>query len=133
MLVTGGLGCAPVVSVIHYVLKRRERFGKLVIVQGVKHAEDLIWREQYDRWAQLPDTQVLVAASQGGALVTTPDDPARLGRREERHVVEGEELGVAQGERDVAPDESLRQRLGGRDLHQRDVDGSRNVPPGVLF
>jgi len=68
VLVTGGLGCAPVVSVIHYVLRRRERFGKLVIIQGVKHAEDLIWREQYDRWAKLPDTQVLVAASQGGTL-----------------------------------------------------------------
>jgi len=34
----------------------------------VKHAEDLIWREQYDRWATLPDTQVLLAANQGGAL-----------------------------------------------------------------
>ena len=68
VLVTGGLGCAPVVSVIHYVLRRRERFGKLVIIQGVKHAEDLIWREQYDQWAKMPNTQVLVAASEGGAL-----------------------------------------------------------------
>lgn len=68
VLVLGGLGCAPVVSVIHYVLKRRERFGKLVIIQGVKHTEDLIWREQYNRWSKLPDTQVLVAADQGGAL-----------------------------------------------------------------
>jgi NAD(P)H-flavin reductase len=68
VLVTGGLGCAPVVSVIHYVLKRRERYGRLVIVQGVKHAEDLIWREQYDRWAKLADTQVLVAASEGAAF-----------------------------------------------------------------
>ncbi|MEW6120570.1 MAG: FAD/NAD(P)-binding protein [Pseudomonadota bacterium] len=68
VLLTGGLGCAPVVSVIHYVLKRRERFGKLVIIQGVKHAEDLIWRTQYDQWAKLPDTQVLVAASEGAAL-----------------------------------------------------------------
>ena len=67
VLVTGGLGCAPVVSVIHYVLRRRERFAKLVIIQGVRHAEDLIWREQYDRWAKLPDTQVLVAASEGAA------------------------------------------------------------------
>lgn len=65
VLVTGGLGCAPAVSVIHYVLRRRERFGKLVIVQGVKHAEDLIWHEQYAYWATLPDTQVLVAASEG--------------------------------------------------------------------
>ncbi|WP_296750024.1 FAD/NAD(P)-binding protein [Thiobacillus sp.] len=68
VLVTGGLGCAPVVSVVHYILRRRERYGKLVIIQGVKHAEDLIWREQYDRWAALPDTQVLLASSQGGAL-----------------------------------------------------------------
>jgi sulfhydrogenase subunit gamma (sulfur reductase) len=68
VLVTGGLGCAPVVSVIHYVLRRRDRFGKLVIIQGVKHAEDLIWRAQYERWSKLPDTQVLVAADEGGAL-----------------------------------------------------------------
>jgi len=68
VLVTGGLGCAPVVSVIHYILRRRECYGKLVVIQGVKHAEDLIWREQYDRWVALPDTQVLLAASQGGAL-----------------------------------------------------------------
>ena len=68
VLVIGGLGCAPVVSVIHYILKRRERFGKLVIIQGVKHAEDLIWREQYDRWSTLPNTQVLVAASEGAAF-----------------------------------------------------------------
>ena len=68
VLVTGGLGCAPVVSVIHYILKRRERFGKLVIIQGVRHAEDLIWHEQYERWAKLPDTQVLVAASEGAAF-----------------------------------------------------------------
>lgn len=67
VLVTGGLGCAPVVSIIHYVMRRRERYGKLVIIQGVKHTEDLIWREQYDHWATQPNTQVLVAASQGGA------------------------------------------------------------------
>jgi NAD(P)H-flavin reductase len=68
VLVTGGLGCAPAVSVIHYVLRRRARFGKLVIIQGVKHADDLIWRQQYEQWAKLPDTQVLVAASQGAAF-----------------------------------------------------------------
>jgi NAD(P)H-flavin reductase len=68
VLVTGGLGCAPAVSVIHYVLRRRARFGRLVIIQGVKHADDLIWHMQYEQWAKLPDTQVLVAASQGAAF-----------------------------------------------------------------
>ncbi len=34
----------------------------------MRHAEDLIWHAQYERWAQLPDTQVLVAASEGAAF-----------------------------------------------------------------
>jgi sulfhydrogenase subunit gamma (sulfur reductase) len=68
IIVTGGLGCAPVVAVIHYVLKRRERFRRLIILQGVKHSHDLIWRASYERWAQAPDTQVLVAANTTEAL-----------------------------------------------------------------
>ncbi|MGM0594753.1 MAG: FAD/NAD(P)-binding protein [Pseudomonadota bacterium] len=68
VIVTGGLGCAPVVSVINYVLNRRDRYGKLTIMQGVKHADDLIWRSRYEAWEKLPNTQVLLAASQGGPL-----------------------------------------------------------------
>ncbi len=68
MIVTGGLGCAPVVSVINYVMRRRDRFHRLVIMQGVKHSDDLIWRNQYAHWSKQPETQVLVAADQGAAL-----------------------------------------------------------------
>lgn len=67
ILLTGGLGCAPVVSVITYVLKRRERFRRLVIMQGVKHSDDLIWRERYQAWAKHPNTQVLLAADVAGS------------------------------------------------------------------
>ena len=62
ILVTGGLGCAPSVSVIHYVLNRRDQYNKLTILQGVKKSTDLIWRKQYEEWNELPDTQVLLAA-----------------------------------------------------------------------
>ncbi|MCF6219267.1 MAG: FAD/NAD(P)-binding protein [Gammaproteobacteria bacterium] len=65
LIITGGLGCAPVVSVIEYVARRRERFGHLNIVQGVKHSSDFIWRERYDKWRELADTQVLLAADAG--------------------------------------------------------------------
>lgn len=68
LIVTGGLGCAPTVSVINYVVRRRSDFGRLVIMQGVKHADDLIWREQYTEWSRMPDTQVLVAADKGTSL-----------------------------------------------------------------
>jgi NAD(P)H-flavin reductase len=66
VLVTGGLGCAPMVSVINYVIERRDAYQHLTILQGVKHSADLIWRSQYDRWARLPQTQVLLAADVGG-------------------------------------------------------------------
>jgi NAD(P)H-flavin reductase len=68
MVITGGLGCAPVVSVINYVIRRRDKFRRLIIMQGVKHSDDLIWRSQYSQWSKLRDTQVLVAADVGVAL-----------------------------------------------------------------
>ncbi|MCU7847369.1 MAG: FAD/NAD(P)-binding protein [Candidatus Thiodiazotropha sp. (ex Lucinoma kastoroae)] len=62
LLVTGGLGCAPLVSVIRYLMNRRDQFGHINILQGVKHANDLIWREQYEKWTQEKDVKVLLAA-----------------------------------------------------------------------
>ena len=64
LVVTGGLGCAPVVAAIGYAVQRRDRFRRLIILQGVKHAADMIWRERYDAWARLPDTQVRLAADE---------------------------------------------------------------------
>ncbi|HKJ08996.1 MAG TPA: FAD/NAD(P)-binding protein [Gammaproteobacteria bacterium] len=66
LVVTGGLGCAPVVAAIRYILRRRDRYGRLTILQGVKHSKDLLWREQYEAWARHPDTEVLLAADEGG-------------------------------------------------------------------
>ncbi len=61
-VVTGGLGCAPTVALIDYLMHRRRRFGRVAIVQGVKHSEDLLWRERYDEWGRRPETRVLLAA-----------------------------------------------------------------------
>lgn len=62
LLITGGLGCAPLVSVIRYLIRRREDYGHIHILQGVKHSNDLIWREQYDEWAKIRDVHIMLAA-----------------------------------------------------------------------
>ena len=54
-------------AAINYILRRREQYGRLTIMQGVKHGDDLIWRDQYEQWDALPNTQVLLAADCGGA------------------------------------------------------------------
>lgn len=68
VVVTGGLGCAPVVSVINYIEQRREEYGRLNIVQGVRHTADFIWKERYEHWREMPNTKVLLAADVGEAL-----------------------------------------------------------------
>ena len=68
VIVTGGLGCAPAVSVINYIEQRRDSFARLNIIQGVKHSRDLIWKERYEKWRTLPDTKVLLAADSGEAI-----------------------------------------------------------------
>ena len=64
LIITGGLGCAPVVSVINYIIKRRADYGSLTILQGVKLPADLIWRDRYEQWLQVPDTEVYLAANE---------------------------------------------------------------------
>lgn len=65
VVITGGLGCAPVIPLIEYVIRRRRDYGRLIIMQGVKHSDDLIWRTRYEAWAAHPDTRVLLAADVG--------------------------------------------------------------------
>ncbi len=65
MVITGGLGCAPVVSAINHMLDHRSDYGHLFIIQGVKREDDLIWRERYELWDKQKDIQVLLAADVG--------------------------------------------------------------------
>ncbi len=58
IVITGGLGCAPVVSVISYVVKRRASFGALRILHGVKAPKDLLYRERFRAWSRHPNTEV---------------------------------------------------------------------------
>jgi NAD(P)H-flavin reductase len=64
VVVTGGLGCAPVVGVIEYILRRREYFGELHILHGVKTPRDLLYRERFEEWRKAPNTRVYLSADQ---------------------------------------------------------------------
>lgn len=66
VIVTGGLGCASAVSVLNYIMQRHKQFGKIKILQGIKHSDDMIFRERYSRWEKTPDTEVFIAADESG-------------------------------------------------------------------
>ena len=66
LVVTGGLGCAPVVGAIEYIFRRREEYGTMTILHGVKTPHDLLYRERYDTWRHQPNTQVLLTSDEPG-------------------------------------------------------------------
>ncbi len=68
VIVTGGLGCAPVVGAIEYIFRRRDQYGSVKILHGVKTPEDLLFRERFDSWRKQPDTEVLLTSDQPGKI-----------------------------------------------------------------
>jgi NAD(P)H-flavin reductase len=62
VIVTGGLGCAPVVAVINYIFRRRAEYGDLQILHGVKTPNDLLYRERFDQWRRAPRTRVYLTS-----------------------------------------------------------------------
>lgn len=64
LVATGGLGCAPVVGAIEYMFRRREQYGHIRIMHGVKTPRDLLYRDRFDAWRREPDTEVLLASDQ---------------------------------------------------------------------
>ena len=66
LVVTGGLGCAPVVGAIEYMFRRRDQYGTIKILHGVKAPHDLLYRERFDAWRSHPDTEVYLTSDQPG-------------------------------------------------------------------
>lgn len=64
VIVTGGLGCAPVVGAIEYLFRRRAQYGSIKILHGVKTPQDLLYHERFDRWRRAPNTEVLLTSDQ---------------------------------------------------------------------
>jgi NAD(P)H-flavin reductase len=64
VIVTGGLGCAPVVGAIDYIFRRRAQYGSVKILHGVKTSHDLLYRERFEAWRKQPNTEVLLTSDQ---------------------------------------------------------------------
>lgn len=74
VVITGGLGCAPVTAAINYILQRRSQYGDLKILQGIKCSAEHIYCERYDRWSKALNTEVIISTDKG-----EPDWPGAIG------------------------------------------------------
>jgi len=56
--VAGGIGLAPLRSVINLVLNRREEFGKVVIVYGAGTPAELCFKKELEVWSKIEGVEV---------------------------------------------------------------------------
>jgi anaerobic sulfite reductase subunit B len=50
LVVAGGLGMAPLRPAVEALLERRDSYGRLVLLYGARTPDDLLYREELDRW-----------------------------------------------------------------------------------
>lgn len=58
VIVTGGIGLAPLRPAIYYLLNNREQFGKLVLLYGTRTPTDILYRHELERWRSRFDLEV---------------------------------------------------------------------------
>jgi len=61
LFIGGGIGLAPVRSLINYCILNREKFGKLIVVYGARTMDDLVFKDDLmHNWPQVENMEVHV-------------------------------------------------------------------------
>jgi sulfhydrogenase subunit gamma (sulfur reductase) len=58
LLVAGGLGIAPLRSLINNIHDERSEFGKIIIIYGSRTPKDIMFREQFEMWKHRKDFEL---------------------------------------------------------------------------
>lgn len=62
VVVAGGLGLAPLRPVVHELIARRDRFGRVALLYGGRSPGDLLYRDELEDWRQALDVALIVDA-----------------------------------------------------------------------
>jgi NAD(P)H-flavin reductase len=60
VIVAGGIGMAPLRPVVYEALAQRKAFGKVVLLYGARTPEELLYRQELERWRGKLDLEVHV-------------------------------------------------------------------------
>jgi len=65
LFVGGGIGLAPLRSLINNVLDNRDRFGRVFILYGSRTPADLVFKDEFQVWQAQPDVAMLITVDRG--------------------------------------------------------------------
>ncbi|AKU96258.1 Oxidoreductase FAD/NAD(P)-binding [Labilithrix luteola] len=66
LVIAGGLGLAPLRSAIRHVLARRNDFGRVTLLVGARSPEQLLYREDLEKWRGRFDCRVKLTVDRAG-------------------------------------------------------------------
>jgi NAD(P)H-flavin reductase len=66
LFIGGGIGLAPVRSVIWNVLDLRKQFGDVTIIHGARSVNDLVYKRELEEWRGRPHVRVVTTVDPGG-------------------------------------------------------------------
>jgi NAD(P)H-flavin reductase len=58
IIVAGGIGLAPLRPVIYHILSNRSRYNRVALLYGARTPEDLLYRQELERWRGRFDLEV---------------------------------------------------------------------------
>jgi sulfite reductase subunit B len=65
LFAAGGLGLAPLRSLINEVLDQRGSFGRVVILYGTKHPSEILFKDELLEWAERDDVEFHMTVDRG--------------------------------------------------------------------
>ena len=65
VVIAGGIGLAPVRSLLYSLLEHRERYGRTILIYGTRTPDDILYRKELERWRGRFDMEVLVTVDRG--------------------------------------------------------------------
>ncbi|MBN1408510.1 MAG: FAD/NAD(P)-binding protein [Calditrichaceae bacterium] len=57
LFIAGGIGLAPLKSLIDYTIDKRKDFGRIIIVYGTKHPSEILFSNEIEKWKNLKDVE----------------------------------------------------------------------------
>jgi NAD(P)H-flavin reductase len=74
VILSGGLGLAPLRPALYHLMAERERGGRLVLLYGARSPEDILFRKELEAWRRRLDVEIEVTVDHAG-----PDWRGRVG------------------------------------------------------
>jgi NAD(P)H-flavin reductase len=65
VIVTGGIGLAPLRPALYHLMAHREKFRKIVLLYGARTPEDILYRRELERWRSKFDLEIQVTVDRG--------------------------------------------------------------------